>query len=58
MNFIKLKGNADGRAVYIRDELISCIIEEDKYSEVYLLGDSTAVCVEEKPEQILDMLLQ
>ncbi|MBO5903228.1 MAG: hypothetical protein J6Q40_04455 [Tidjanibacter sp.] len=57
MNWIKLTENADGRAVYIKDERISCIIEEDRYTEVYLQGDSTPVCVDERPTQILDLLL-
>lgn len=57
MNWIKLTGNADGRAVYIKDTKISCIIEEDRYTEVYLQGDSTPVCVDERPTQILDLLL-
>lgn len=58
MEWIKLTGNADGRAVYIRDKRISCIIKEDRYTEVYLQGDSTPVCVNEEPEQILSLLME
>lgn len=57
MSWIKLTGHDDGKAVYIRDERISCIIEENGYTEVYLQGDSEAVCVDEEPKQILGLLM-
>lgn len=56
MNFIKLTQDDGGKAAYVRDHRISCIIEKDDYSDVYLQGDSTPLSVKETPEQILSLL--
>ena len=56
MNFIKLTQDDGGKAAYVWDLRISCIIENDDYSDVYLQGDSTPLSVKETPEQILSLL--
>ncbi len=58
MSFIKLTCDSDGKAAWVKDHRISCIIEEDGYTDVYLHGDSTPLSVKETPEQILDLLLE
>lgn len=58
MNFIKLTCDIDGKAAWVKDHLISCLVEEDGYTDVYLHGDSTPLSVKETPEQIMSLLLE
>ena len=58
MIFIKLTCDDGGKAAWVRDHRISCIIEESSYTDVYLQGDSTPLSVKETPEQIMDLLME
>lgn len=58
MSFIKLTCDSDGKAAWVKDHRISCLIEEDGYTDVYLHGDSTPLSVKETPEQIMNLLLE
>ena len=58
MSFIKLTCDSDGKAACIKDHRISCILEEDGYTDVYLQGDSTPLSVKETPEQIMNLRLE
>ncbi len=58
MNFIKLTCDDGGKAAWVKDHRISCLIEEDGYTDVCLHGDSTPLSVKETPEQILGLLLE
>ena len=58
MNFIKLTCDIDGKAAWVKNPRISCLIEEDGYTNVYLQGDSTPISVKETPEQIMNLLLE
>lgn len=58
MSFIKLTCDEDGKAAWVKDHRISCLIEEDGYTDVYLHGDSTPLSVKETPEQIMNLLLE
>jgi len=59
MNFIKLSMRKSGKAVYIADDKISCLIRQNDSSstDVYLQGDLSPVPVRETPEQIISLLL-
>jgi len=58
MNFIKLTCDDGGKAAWVKDDRISCLIEEDGYTDIYLQGDSTPLSVRETPERILGLLLE
>lgn len=58
MSFIKLTDDATGKAVWVKDHRVSCIIERVSYTRVYLHGDSAPLSVKETPEQILGLLLE
>lgn len=58
MSFIKLTCDDDGKAAWVKDHRISCLIEEDDYTDVYLQGDSTPLSAKETPEQIMNLLLE
>ena len=58
MSFIKLTCDSDGKAAWVKDHRISCLIEESDYTDVYLHGDSTPLSVKETPEQIMNLLLE
>lgn len=51
MSFIKLTCDSDGKAAWVKDHRISCIIEEDGYTDVYLHGDSTPLSAKETPSR-------
>ena len=57
MNFIKLSMRKSGKAVYIADDKISCLIRLEGSTDVYLQGDPTPINVLETPEQIISLLL-
>ena len=57
MNFIKLSMRKSGKAVYIADDKISCLIRQEGSTDVYLQGDLSPVPVRETPEQIISLLL-
>lgn len=58
MSFIKLTCDSDGKAAWVKDHRISCLVEESGYTDVYLHGDSTPLSVKETPEQIMNLLLE
>lgn len=58
MSFIKLTEDTNGKAAWVKDHRISCLIEEDGYTDIYLQGDSTPLSVKETPEQIMNLLLE
>lgn len=58
MGFIKLTCDSDGKAAWVKDHRISCLIEESGYTDVYLRGDSTPLSVKETPERIMNLLLE
>lgn len=58
MSFIKLTDDATGKAVWVKDHRVSCLIERVGYTHVYLQGDSAPLSVRETPEQIMNLLME